>query len=503
MVGICRRGSRIYADAAIPSPGAVEAQARPCTIRDVLGLAREGKCLLTSIGLGEKAVYILLSGNDRYSAACILASRELRHICVLLPTSREALLPHVQLLTGISVVLHVRGGQINKVDTACDQNKLATSWWDESWSADSGCVCMLTSGSTGAPKVVVSSWDAMGLQAEVTARALITSSCSHIVCASSIAHAYALNAVISAHTAARDGKKVILSIAASPDEAKVLLAQACEVPRVVFGTPGVWAQLVDAPVIEPVFLAFSAGVAMPCDLHQLLWRRHRLDVRQNYGTTETGNIAYQAARDVGDIGAFGTTSSSLPGSHALLDVGMLWPGVTATSMPPLDAMLLDEGEHGELCVSTPWQSLGFVDMRNSQRGLHRLGSYHRTGDAACLLSAEGDGNVASGTAVRVGHRLRQPICIALEGVEHFIHPHLLERLACEHPAVVDALVPTRSRPAEELEVLVVLEEGSSCTESEIVEWPLWSTQVPCGLEFHVRIVPFLQCSPAGKLLYCQ
>ncbi|OQS04797.1 hypothetical protein THRCLA_02989 [Thraustotheca clavata] len=437
--------------------------------QDVVNFVNARRALLdTGLSLLRKHVqqhqaYVLVVRNDFPSAACIVAAAKLQHVCILLPASRMHLLAYVQQHTGINVLVDATNELV--------QGKMKHVPWIEKHFGKNGGVGMLTSGSTGMPKIVACSWSSMMAQGNATQELMFPNCPCRFAVASSIAHAYAINALFAILTSPH-GDMSELIMANGMNALVPFLSQ--RVPgktTVVFGTPGTYLPLVQlTPVKLYADLVYSAGVSMSDSLKLKLRESFGLNLLQNYGSTETGGIAAEGIIQ---------SDVKLP-NHC---VGHIWPGAQVRIEPLAIGMVCRPGEEGELVVKTPWQCSGYIE--NEQvNGISRDGFYN-TNDAGSVVSNH----------ILMGQRLRAPVCFQHNKLHLFIPRHEIEDAIATHPSITDVLIPHTSSSA--IVILIV-----STLPLDQLEQHVYKTLPSIPQNIQVRKVDHLFCSPAGKLIYC-
>ncbi|CAK4068342.1 unnamed protein product [Aphanomyces euteiches] len=445
-------------------------------------LIHKGEALLD--GLLEKSgstrrPFILLVDNDEASASAIVAACQQKKTCVLIPLPKKKdLLPYVVRETGINLFVDPQAKLTT--DLPCDK-KSPVPWLTDSTSEEGG-VCMLTSGSTGLPKIVFCSWTSMLVQGTATYQRLFPNGPCRFVCASSIAHAYAINALFAIYTSPFGANsELFLDMDSFVPQAD----SSSDKPTILFGTPGTYSRLSASShsVSLHNIQAFSAGVALPPALHESLKIRFGLHVLQNYGATETGGICVE------DVNASRYVGISRPNLQA---VGLPWPGVQVRVDVPSCGRLCCPDERGEIAVLTPWQCMGYVQQM-MLIPISRDGFYY-TGDG---------GYVDDDNLVFVGQRLRDPVRFRYQGFDLFVPPQQVEAALLKNPSVSDVLVPLvlddlddKSTPKKPIALVV----APSTDEMALRKWCAENLP-PILADIEIHLVEFLPCSPAGKLMY--
>lgn len=493
-VGVKNGKLTVFYPADAPPPRVTqEDRARVQVVRG--GLKRSmlplGVSLLRGVGIQRKDAFILVVDNDRTSVACMLAAMELQCVCILLGKSRIALLTHTQQQTGVTrvVVVDDANGTALLQPQAPSDVGVKTPWLQEPDVAASGCVGMLTSGSIGEPKVVVCTWERMLLQGQSTHEQLFPSSPARIVCATSISHAYSINAIFTLFTSPYDADSE-LCFAPTIGGLHALLAEPKEKFTLLYGTPATYTALLDLPAAPlHVDVPYCAGTRMQLELFRKVFTHCDLQVMQNYGSTELGDIAAWSLHGK----KFNDEEQEMQASEQIY-VGSLWPGVHAQVVP----------ETGEVLITTPWQAMGYVRERVLD-AFH--GSPHRTAD---IGYAKPDARGIE--CLWLQDRLRPAVHAVCDGVQSSHPPKLIEETVVTHPDVTDALVlmqkrsvlsslePREKQPLPSVRLRAVLRDESSVRAEDLIDW---CARTFPGLREYLAIefVHCLPCSPAGKLMY--
>lgn len=464
--------------------------------RQLLPLGLE---LLSQAGVSAGDAFALVLDNDKTSAACMLAAMELRCVCAVVGASRAALLGLVCRQTGISKVLTVddRKGSVSISSVEVEPSDGKSSWMDDAAVKEGGgCVCMLTSGSVGEPKVVPCTWEHMRLQGEATQAQLFPDRPARIVCGTSIAHAFSINTIFTLWSSPFDEQSELCFAHSTQALYSLLKQETPDRTTVLYSTPGTYTALAEmsaAPL--HVDVPYCAGTRLSMELFETMRSKFGLCLMQNYGSTE-----------MGDIAAWGLKGRSFEDDFAELKngqfkgiphVGALWDGVR---------IVVDENQ--QVCVSTPWQCLGYV----KQRELHHFdANAHPTADIGSLKPS----SESSSSLVWLQGRLRPKVNLEWEGENFELSPNEIEHVLLDHPRVSDALVlmqPVNETGTVRVRVVVVSENESSDinnenitplppTEAELSKWCEQHGLPAVGRALRVAFVPFLPCSPAGKLMY--
>ncbi|KAG6958361.1 hypothetical protein JG688_00010544, partial [Phytophthora aleatoria] len=333
-----------------------------------------GLTLLQRASVHRGDAFVLVLDNNRTSVACMLAAMHLHCVCALVGKSRMALLGHVKTQTGITKVLTVDDltESVNVQDEANPQAATAAILWlQEHDIASNGCVCMLTSGSVGEPKVVPCTWDHMLLQGESTHQQLFPKRPARIICGTSISHAFSINTIFALYTSPYDAQSE-LCFASSAVGLYTLLAQRSELFTALYATPGTYTALAAMP---PTALytdvPYCAGTRLSLQLFRKMRDEYGLLLMQNYGSTEMGDMAAWYLHGK----RFDEELKEMESNGKQLYVGSVWPGVTTQTK-----------DNGEVTMKTPWQSAGYV----KEHVLHRLNGEHHTSDLG-IFTQDKDG----------------------------------------------------------------------------------------------------------------
>ncbi|KAI9920937.1 hypothetical protein PsorP6_002614 [Peronosclerospora sorghi] len=445
-----------------------------------------GLMLLQKAGIKRGDAFILLLDNDRKSVACILAAMHLQCVCCLICKNRSALLEHVKRETGITKVLSVNDAT-SSVDVQDDVNPLAVQdstytipWLPDDEISTNGCVCLLTSGSVGKPKIVACTWDHMVLQGKLMHQHVVPMRPTRIICCTSISHAFSINAIFSLFTSPYDLESE-LCFASSAVGLYSLLTQQSDLFTFIYGTPGIYTALAAMPP-APLHadVPYCAGARLSLSLFRKMRDKYGLQLMQNYGSTETGNITawFLCGK------SFDGESKELESNENLLYVGSVWPGVEASMK-----------DNGEITITTPWQSKGYVTACT----LHRfLGTYH-TSDIG-IITKEKDGV----SCIWLQKRLRPNVHVKWRDQRIAYLPEEIEAVLIAHPCISDVLVLTQNKADRDqgiIKVRVVLNDGAFPDVLDIKELCNDRNLPALRDALAIEFANYLPCSPAGKLVY--
>ncbi len=199
----------------------------------------------------------------------------------------------------------------------------------------------------------------------------------------------------------------------------------------------------------------------------------KADFTQVYGLTET-------------TGAISALQHHDHHGERLLSAGKPMLG-TRVRVVDADGNDLPSGEVGELLIAGEQVMLGYHDRPEDTAAVIRDGWFH-SGDAAAL---DADGYI------HIRDRIRDMIVTGGENV----YPIEVESVIAEHPAVADVAVigVPDHRWGETVKAVVVLRDGASVSEAEIVDFTrdrLAGFKRPTSVDF----VTSIPRNPTGKIL---
>ncbi len=415
----------------------------------------------------------LVVGSDHWSVCAVLACELSGRTSVLLPASaadeyimRAAKRTFASLVMQTSDPGHAgtRGNSL-VAGTAVRWNHVEPDRGTVSSpeTAVAGAICQQTSGSMDAPRFALRSHTAIMTEVSELTSALSLSDTDTVLCGSSIAHSYGLMGGLLAPLHA--GARVLL---ARDSSALIRLLMRCT-PTIVFSLGPAYAQLLDAlspqaPGLRRVRLAFSAGAALPDGLFERVDDRLGLQIRQDYGTTETGTI-----------------SMDLAPAPAPNTVGRLLPHVEVRLRAP-DVAKLHGVEVGEILVRSSAVATGYRAGPNVTRCVD-AGGWFNTHDAGSWL----------GESLRVHRRVREPVRIH----GSLVHLDAVESAIASMPDVRE--VAAHVRRVDSRIVLRVLVATTGRTEEDIRCWCREVLPAACVPD-EIVVVEALPRSPAGKVL---
>jgi acyl-CoA synthetase (AMP-forming)/AMP-acid ligase II len=234
---------------------------------------------------------------------------------------------------------------------------------------------------------------------------------------------------------------------------------------------------------------YSAGSAMDPAAARAFRARYGPAVRQNYGTSETGNIAIWRGDDPPedeDDAAY---------------KGVAW-GAAGVRVPAAGHVLMaSQGEAGEVTAGVPWVSRGYV--RRGRLVPHACegedGGRYGTGDAGRVVVAS-DGLVH----VYATRRLRAPLAVARAGLTLLLQADEVEALYARALGLgLDSKVAVTQAGGGPLHAHVALgrapQLGDEARVREAIARGVGDTH-PYALPERVSLYRELPTSPAGKIL---
>lgn len=250
-------------------------------------------------------------------------------------------------------------------------------------------------------------------------------------------------------------------------------ARAIEAERasLVLGVPFIFdalSTLRDDVDLGSIRTAMSSGVALRREVYERFKERFGIKLRQGYGSTECLAIAMNMEPDP---------------DTCWDSVGQPVPGVSWSIEPAENSL---GPEYGELVVSAPWVTKGYLDAAETNASTIRGGRFH-TGDLA--------GIGADGCLYLKGR-----IKLIIEIAGHKVDPFEIEDVLLQHPAVAEAVVvgiPDTRTGEQRLKAVVVRsaeEHGDALI--KFCRERLSSQKVPSIIEFRDEIPK----SAAGKIL---
>ena len=183
-----------------------------------------------------------------------------------------------------------------------------------------------------------------------------------------------------------------------------------------------------------------------------------------------------------------THANPIYGENRIGTIGLPWPN-TECKLVDLedDTVIVPEGETGELCIKGPQVMKGYWNMPEETANVLKNGWLH-TGDIASM-DEDGYFSIVD----------RKKDMIIAGGFN--IYPRDIEEVLYENPKLQEAVAVGIPHPyrGETVKVYVVLKEGESATEEEIIRWcrgRLAKFKVPTAVEFREELPKTM----VGKIL---
>jgi long-chain acyl-CoA synthetase len=285
-------------------------------------------------------------------------------------------------------------------------------------------------------------------------------------------HIFGLNVVLGLSLFA--GSRVVLVERFDPSSA----AEAIERHgvTVVAGAPPMWSAWASLPGLAPdafatVRIASSGAAKLPVEAAQLFEDRFAVRVTEGYGLTETAPVVTTAT---GATAPWGSIGAPLPGLEVRL-----------VDSDGHDVLV---GDAGELWVRGPNVFVGYWEDPVATAEVFAADGWFRTGDVGVV---DDDGYLY------LVDRVKDIIIVSGFNV----YPAEVEGVLAAHPAVESCAVVGVAHPysGEAVKAFVVLEQGRSADEDEVVAWcadRLARYKCPDKVMF----VDELPVAPSGKLM---
>jgi long-chain acyl-CoA synthetase len=239
-------------------------------------------------------------------------------------------------------------------------------------------------------------------------------------------------------------------------------------PRLFPGAPIMYQTLANHPDVDRYDLSsieacISGAAPLPPEVQRDFESVTGGRVVEGYGLTEASPV---------------THCNPVHGERRIGTIGLPFPSTDARVADPDTGQPLPAGEVGELEVSGPQVMAGYWERPEETAACLRDG-WLRTGDMA-QMSEDGFFTIVD----------RAKDLVIVGGIN--VYPREVEEVLLAHPAVIDAAVigKTEERHGEVPYAFVVVEEGASVTEAELLEHcrtNLARYKVPCNVEFRAEL----------------
>lgn len=268
-----------------------------------------------------------------------------------------------------------------------------------------GAIILLSSGTTGLPKLVLREGPALDADAANVAAAAALTPADRVLAAMPLCHSYGVDILLA--TIAAGASLHTLAAFDAPALADHLARHATVFPGVPFAFEAL-SRLAPATPPRQFRLAFSAGAPLPLrvrDAFRAAWGR---DVGQLYGATELGSV---------------TLGDPADASFDPASVGLPMHGVSIRILDPADpARQLPRGDEGHIAVAAPSMLTGHLDADTPLADGHLL-----TGDL---------GRIDAAGRLFITGRLK--LLIDVGGLK--VNPLEVEAVLAAHPAVAECIV---------------------------------------------------------------
>ncbi len=313
----------------------------------------------------------------------------------------------------------------------------------EARDAEDPLVYLLTSGSTGAPKVVPRSVRSLRFNATCVADALQITAGSRWLCATPFHHSWGL------HTAMllpllRGGTLVILTQFHAARCVELIRRERVNALTASPFAYGVMADLAfDPAALATLDSCFWAGARLKADIGQIWSDRHGIQLRAWYGISETSGISCDPAGAAAGDRIEGCVGTPIPGVEAgVFDAAGNRLGVNQT---------------GEVGIRSDGVMTGYVDGEAENRNAF-YGAFFRTGDL---------GRLDDSGKLYLSGRSRLVLNIAGVKVDPVEVELAVEKLDGVAACRVDSL--PGGAAGESIRARVVLREGRELSRREVIE----------------------------------
>jgi fatty-acyl-CoA synthase len=406
----------------------------------------------------------------------------IRQLCPEVETSAPGqlncqALPELRHLIVISDRMHLgRPTWQGVLDAGRDVPDLLLSERQRSCHADDVATLLYTSGTTGAPKGVMSTHFGIINTTLASAENQKLTEHDRLCLSVPLSHMFGCICVVLAGMA--KGAALVIP-SATFDPKQVLTAIAAERCTAVYGSPGLFIALMDEPEygkfnLESLRTGIMGGAQCPLEvMKRVTGEMGAREIVIGYGQTEASSWITMTRPDD-------------PLEVRVSTVGRPLPNVEVKLIDPVSGQEVSTGDVGEICA----------------RGFNMKGYYKMPAATANAVDSEGwlhTGDLGTMDAdgyVRTTGRMKDVI---VRGGETIFPTELEEILFC-HPKISNVQifgVPSRAL-GEEVAAWIKLEEGASATEAEMLDY----CRLKMPASFLPRYIKFVQefpLTPLGKV----
>ena len=333
----------------------------------------------------------------------------------------------------------------------------------------SSYVYQYTSGSTGTPKVAVHTQNNLINGGRIYQHTFEVDSHDVILTAVPLTHSFGM--VAGLMTALLSGARLVLLERFVPNGLISLVESAAV--TILVAVPFVYdlvsrCHLPNPPNLDSLRLCLSSGAPLTKEIAERFKGKYALDIRQAYGTTETGAIALQTSEDY--LGFSDTVGKPVMGAQVrIVDT---------------DKRDVEPGQRGQLLVHTSTVFKGYLNRVNATSKVLVDGWYH-TGDIAYQ---DQDGFI-----YLIG---RKETFINVGGKK--VNPLETEQVMTSHPDVEEALVYSRNESGAGQSVHAKVVVQNKISESELIAF-CRQHLTPYKVPVRVHVVDQIQKRNMGKV----
>lgn len=271
-----------------------------------------------------------------------------------------------------------------------------------------GKVLMCTTGTTGEPKIIARTWDAIFSEVDAVLERLNYTEQDCIFCLAQWTHS--LGFVLNLLSGIRAGAKLITAPVLSTPSNWVHIMKREEV-TILVGVPTFYSFLVQAPDEElNIKMGISAGAALPRDIYEKFRSKFSAPLLQFYGCTEAGAVTMQS---VGHETRYPSLGKPL--------------GITRIRILDEDGQPVGKGEIGSIRI----KSKGLAHEILWKGAFVPVDSEYETGDQGMFTD--------EGGLIIIGRNKQR---IKINGLG--LHPGEVEKVLQQHPDILEAAVTTET-----------------------------------------------------------